>query len=323
MRAAPVVAGATVGGKIRSCTLTNIMPLTRWKLGATGFASAVLASATSANATQPVDWQMGLQQAGSEIMHKIVWFNNFTLVIITVITLFVLGLMAYCIVKFNEKANPNPTKTTHNTLIEVVWTVVPILVLVIIAIPSFRLLYDQLEVPPVDITIKVTGYQWYWGYEYTDEANGGVSFDSLLLTDQADIAQKASSQGVSMADMPRLLTVDNDLVVPVGKVVRVHVTAADVLHAFTVPAFGFKIDAVPGRLNETWFKADREGMYFGQCSELCGKDHGFMPIVVRVVSDDQFAAFIKAAQDGDLENAYQVLAQKIDTDKKLAALASN
>ena len=299
------------------------MPLTRWKTGAISLASMFLGSSTSAYAEQPVDWQLGLQTAGSEIMEKISWFHDFTLVIITVITLFVLALMAYCIVKFNEKANPNPSKITHNTTIEVVWTVVPILILVIIAIPSFRLLYDQVETPPADMTVKVTGYQWYWGYEYTDEDHGGLSFDSILLSEEAEVAEKAEAQGMSKTDLPRLLAVDNDLIVPVGKVVRVHVTAADVIHAFTVPAFGFKIDAVPGRLNETWFKADREGIYYGQCSELCGKDHGYMPIGVRVVSGEQFAAFIAAAKDGELEDAYQVLAQKIAADKKLAALAKN
>jgi len=303
--------------------LTNTLPLTRWKTGATAFASTFLCSTAFSNAAQPVDWQMGLQKAGSEMMEKIIWFNNFTLVIITVITLFVAGLLVYCMVKFNEKANPTPSKTTHNTTIEVVWTVVPIIILVIIAIPSFRLLYEQVETPPADMTIKVTGYQWYWGYEYTDENHGGVSFDSLLLTDEADLTEKASAHGLTKADLPRLLAVDNDLVVPVGKTVRLHVTAADVLHAFTIPAFGFKIDAVPGRLNETWFKADREGMYYGQCSELCGKDHGYMPIGIRVVSDDQFAAFIEAAKDGDVEDAYGILAQKISADKKHAALANS
>lgn len=301
--------------------MTNIIPSTRWKLGALGMVPAIFCSSTLSHAAQPVDWQLGLQAAGSEMMEKIIWFNNFTLVIITIITLFVAGLLLYCVTKFSEKANPTPSKTTHNTMIEVVWTVVPIIVLVIIAIPSFRLLYEQVETPPADMTVKVTGYQWYWGYEYTDEAHGGVSFDSLLLSDEADVAEKASAQNLTKADLPRLLAVDNDLIVPVGKTVRLHVTAADVIHAFTIPAFGFKIDAVPGRLNETWFKADREGIYYGQCSELCGKDHGYMPIGIRVVSDEQFAAFIEAAKD-DVDGAYSVLAQRIAADKKVAALES-
>ncbi|MEM8811517.1 MAG: cytochrome c oxidase subunit II [Pseudomonadota bacterium] len=273
-------------------------------------------------AAQPVDWQFGFQPAASEMMEKIAWFNTFTLVIITVITLFVLALLAYCVVKFNEKANPNPSKTSHNTTIEVVWTVVPILILVVIAIPSFRLLYEQVETPQADLTVKVTGYQWYWGYEYTDEAFQGLSFDSLMLSDPEEMAQKAADHGLAESDVPRLLAVDNDLVVPVGKVVRLHVTAADVLHSFTIPALGFKMDAVPGRLNETWFKADREGIYYGQCSELCGKDHAYMPIGVRVVSDAQFQSFMSAAVEGDIEDAYKILAQKIETDRQLAARAA-
>ena len=275
-----------------------------------------------AQAAQPVPWQMGFQPAASQMMEKITWFNTFTLVIITVITLFVTALLAWCIVKFNRKANPDPSKTTHNTMIEVVWTVVPILILVVIAIPSFRLLYEQLEIPEADMTVKVTGYQWYWGYEYTDEAHGDVSFDSLLLTDDSAKADKAAAQGLTPAELPRLLAVDYDLVVPVGKIIRVQVTAADVIHSFTVPAFGFKIDAIPGRLNETWFKADREGMYYGQCSELCGKDHAYMPIGVRVVTQEQFDSFIAAAAD-DIDNAYQVLAQRIASDNKLASIAAD
>lgn len=299
------------------------LPSIRWKGGLAALAPISLFASLPAQAAQPVDWQLGLQPAASEIMEKITWFNTFTLVIITVITLFVLALLAYCVVKFSAEANPTPSKTTHNTTIEVVWTVVPIIILVIIAIPSFRLLYDEAVIPPADMTVKVTGYQWYWGYEYTDEAHNGVSFDSIMLSEPDEMAAKAVAHGLSEADVPRLLAVDNDLVVPVGKVVRVQVTAADVLHSFTVPALGFKMDAVPGRLNETWFKADREGMYYGQCSELCGKDHAYMPIGLRVVSEEQFETFINAATEGDVEDAYKILAQKIATDRKLASVAND
>lgn len=276
--------------------------------------------ATAAEAAQPTPWQMGLQPAATDTMEFLSWFNSFTLVIVALITLFVMALLAICIFRFNRRANPVASRTTHHTVVEVVWTVVPILILVIIAIPSFRLLYEQMEIPEAEMTVKVTGYQWYWGYEYTDEALGGVSFDSLLLPDDEALAQKASTHGLSAGEVPRLLGVDYDLVVPVDKVVRVQVTAADVIHSFTVPAFGFKIDAVPGRLNEIWFKAEREGMYYGQCSELCGKDHAYMPIGVRVVSQEQFDAFINAAREGDLDNAFTTLAQKIETDRKLAAV---
>jgi cytochrome c oxidase subunit 2 len=181
-------------------------------------------------------------------------------------------------VKFNAKANPTPSRTTHNTLLEVAWTVVPVMILVAIAVPSFRLLFMQLDTPKADLTIKAVGKQWYWSYTYPD--HGKFEFDSLLATDK----------------QPRLLAVDNEIVVPVNKVVRVQVTAADVIHAFAVPSFGIKIDAVPGRLNETWFKATKEGWYYGQCSELCGKDHAFMPIAVRVVGEQEFAAWIEQAK---------------------------
>jgi cytochrome c oxidase subunit 2 len=182
------------------------------------------------------------------------------------------------VVKFNAKANPVPSKTTHNTLIEVIWTLGPILILLIIAIPSFKLLFLELDVPKADLTIKATGKQWYWSYAYPD--NGKFEFDSLLAQDK----------------QPRLLGVDNEMVVPVNKIVRVETTGADVIHSFAVPAFGIKIDAIPGRLNETWFKANKVGVYYGQCSELCGKDHAYMPIAVRVVTDQEFAAWVETAK---------------------------
>ncbi len=227
---------------------------------------------------QPTNWAFGLQQSASPVMDNIAWFHNFLLVIITAIVLFVLALLIIVMVKFNAKANPVPSKTTHNTMIEVVWTVIPVLILVAVAVPSFRLLFLQLDVPKADVTIKAVGKQWYWSYSYPDL--GKFEFDSLMAANK----------------QPRLLAVDNELVVPINKVVRVQTTAADVIHAFAIPSFGIKIDAIPGRLNETWFKATKEGWYYGQCSELCGKDHAFMPIAIRVVSDQEFTAWIEQAK---------------------------
>jgi cytochrome c oxidase subunit II len=211
-------------------------------------------------------------------MENITWFHNFLFVLITLITLFVLALLVVVVVKFNARANPVPSRTTHNTLIEVAWTLIPVLILVGIAVPSFRLLFLQLDVPKADLTIKATGKQWYWSYAYPD--NGKFEFDSLLVQDKK----------------PRLLGVDNEMVVPVNKIVRIQTTGADVIHSFAVPAFGIKIDAIPGRLNETWFTATKLGMFYGQCSELCGKDHAFMPIAVRVVNDQEFAAWVEGAK---------------------------
>ena len=227
---------------------------------------------------QPEPWEWHLQASGSPVMDNIVSFHNFLSFLIIVITLFVLALLVIVVMKFNAKANPVPSRTTHNTLIEVVWTLVPVLILVGIAVPSFRLLFLELDVPKADLTVKATGKQWYWSYAYPD--NGKFEFDSLMAQDK----------------QPRLLGVDNEMVVPVNKVIRVQVTGADVIHAFALPAFGVKIDAIPGRLNETWFKATKTGMFYGQCSELCGKDHAFMPIAIRVVSDQEFASWVEGAK---------------------------
>ena len=227
---------------------------------------------------QPAPWEWTLQESASPVMDKITSFHTLLVWIITIITLFVLVLLVMVVVKFNAKANPIPSKTTHNTLIEVAWTLIPVLILVAIAVPSFRLLFQQLDIPKADLTIKATGKQWYWSYAYPD--NGKFEFDSLMAADK----------------QPRLLGVDNEMVVPVNKVIRVQTTGADVIHAFAVPAFGVKIDSIPGRLNETWFKATKVGMYYGQCSELCGKDHAFMPIAVRVVTDQEFAAWVETAK---------------------------
>jgi cytochrome c oxidase subunit 2 len=242
---------------------------------------ALLGSAATALAApgQPSPWALGLQEAGSPVMADITWFHDFLLVIITAITAFVLILLLVVMIRFNARANPRPSRTTHNALIEVVWTIVPVVILLAIAVPSFRLLFLELEAPKADLTVKATGKQWYWSYNYPD--NGNFEFDSILVEDK-DLKP----------DQPRLLTVDNEMVVPVNKVVHVLVTGADVIHSFAVPSFGIKIDAVPGRLNDTWFKATSEGRFHGQCSELCGKDHAFMPITVRVVNDAEFAAWV-------------------------------
>ncbi|MEP9350339.1 cytochrome c oxidase subunit II [Xanthobacter sp. KR7-225] len=246
-------------------------------------AAVVASGAAYAQMGQPADWQINLQDAATPVMKDIHDFNTMLLIIITSIVLLVLVLLVVVILRFNERANPVPSKTSHNTLIEVAWTVLPVMVLVVIAVPSFRLLHLQLNVPQADLTVKVTGHQWYWSYEYPD--NGGFGFDSYM------VATKDLKPG-----QPRLLTVDNEVVVPVNKNVRVQVTAADVIHSFAVPSFGIKIDALPGRLNETWFRAAREGVYHGQCSELCGRDHAFMPIAVRVVSEKDFEAWIAQAK---------------------------
>jgi len=232
---------------------------------------------------QASPWQLGLQESGSPVMDDVVGFHQFVLWIVTAVTLFVLALLVIVIVKFNATANPTPSRTTHNTFIEVLWTVLPVVILVVIALPSFRILFYQLNTPPSDLTIKATGVTWNWKYDYPD--NGDFEYDSLM-TPEKDLKPGE----------PRLLTVDNELVVPVNKVIRVQVTGFDVIHSFSVPSFGIKIDAIPGRLNETWFKATREGWYYGQCSELCGRDHAFMPIAVRVVSEGEFATWVEQAK---------------------------
>jgi len=231
---------------------------------------------------QPSPWELGLQQSASPVMDDIVWFHDFLLWLIAAITLFVLVLLTIVVLRFNARSNPVPSRTTHNTAIEIIWTVVPVLILVTVAVPSFRLLFYQLKVPPADVTVKVTGKQWFWSYSYPDSK---FEFDSLMLQD------KDRKPG-----QPRLLAVDNEMVVPVNKVVKVLVTGADVIHSFAVPSFGIKIDAIPGRINETWFKAEREGMYYGQCSQLCGRDHAFMPIAVHVVSEKEYTAWLEQAK---------------------------
>lgn len=236
-------------------------------------------------AAKPEPWQMGFQPAASPVMEEIESFHDILLVIITVITAFVLGLLLYVMWRFSEKRNPTPSKTTHNTVIEIVWTVVPVLILVYIAFKSFPLLYFTDVTPEPDMTIKAVGHQWFWSYEYPD--NGNFTFDAYMIQD-ADIDP---SKG-----QIRLLSADNNVVVPIDTTVKVLLAAEDVIHAFAMPAFGVKEDAVPGRLNETWFKATKEGVYYGQCSELCGNGHAYMPIVIEVVSKAKFDEWVKEAQ---------------------------
>jgi cytochrome c oxidase subunit II len=248
-------------------------------------AGAILASAGVALAQlgQPAPWQMDLQESATPVMEQIASFHNLLLWIIGFISAFVLALLLIVMLRFNARANPTPSRTSHNTLLEVLWSIVPVVILIGIAVPSFRLLFVELQPPKADLTIKATGKQWFWSYAYPD--NGNFEFDSIM------VPEKDLKPG-----QPRLLTVDNEMVVPINKVVHVLVTGADVIHSFTVPSFGSRIDAVPGRMNETWFKVEKLGMFYGQCSELCGKDHSFMPIAVRVVSDADFAAWVAQAK---------------------------
>ena len=257
---------------------------------------------TTASANQPKEWQLGFQNAASESMRDIVSFhNNLLLPIIIAISVFVLFLMIYACIRFRASRNPNPSKTTHNVAVEVLWTLIPCLILIVMAVPSFKMLYKQDTIPKAEVTIKAIGYQWYWGYEYPDE---NIIFESYMVKEE-DLKE----------NQPRLLAVDNEVVVPVNKVVKVLITANDVLHAWALPAFGVKRDAVPGRINETWFKAEKVGTYYGQCSELCGIQHAFMPITVRVVSEEDYAewlsgAKIKFAKEPFIENENIKIASK-------------
>jgi len=239
--------------------------------------------ATSSIANQPKEWQLGFQDAASQGMRDIVNFhNNLLLPVIIAISVFVLFLMIYACVRFRASRNPIPSKTTHNIMVEVLWTLIPCLILIVMAVPSFKILYKQDTIPKADVTVKAIGYQWYWGYEYPDE---NIIFESYMIKEE-DLKE----------NQPRLLTVDNEVVVPVNKVVKVLITANDVLHAWALPSFGVKRDAVPGRINETWFKAEKVGTYYGQCSELCGIQHAFMPITVRVVTDEEYAQWLAEAK---------------------------
>ncbi len=248
-----------------------------------------------AGAGQPTDGQIGFQAPVTEVAREIHALYNMVNYIIIAITLFVLVLMAYVMWRFREKSNPTPSKTTHNTFLEVAWTIIPIFILIAIAVPSFKLLYLQYSFPKPDVTIKATGNAWFWSYQYPDQ--GEFEISSYALSDE----------DAKAAGKPRLLAVDNEIVVPVNKVVHMLVTSNDVIHNWTIPSFGSKIDAVPGRTTLTWFKAEKEGVYYGQCSELCGKDHAKMPIAVRVVSDDVYSKWIEAWKEEDEDAARDLL----------------
>lgn len=235
---------------------------------------------------RPVDGMMGFQPAATELARDLQWLDHFILIIIAAVTLFVTGLLLYCAWRFSEKRNTTPATFTHNSPLEVAWTIVPIIILVVIGAFSLPVLFKQQEIPKADINIKITGYQWYWGYEYVDEEFG---FESFLLA-----KDKLVENGYAESDY--LLATDTAVVVPINKIVVMTVTAADVIHSWTIPAFGVKQDAVPGRLAHLWFKAEREGVYFGQCSELCGKDHAYMPITVKVVSEAAYAEWLAGAK---------------------------
>ena len=274
-------------------------------LSSAGAIAAFLVSA-AAHAAQPVDWQTRFQPAATDMMAQIEWFEVYTLWFIVPITALVLILLAWCILKYRASANPQPSRTSHNTVIEVIWTVGPVIVLLFLAVPSFQLLTAQYTPgEEAKLTVKATGNQWNWDYEYQVEEP--LTFNSAMMTD----ADRAAAGKEDLAAYPRLRAVDNEMVVPVDTMVRVLVTAADVIHAFAMPAFGVKTDAVPGRINEIWFKANKEGLYYGQCSELCGKDHAFMPIAIRVVSDAQYTTWLAAART-DLTGANKALMAAVD-----------
>jgi len=251
----------------------------------TALAALGLTLAASPAMAEIKECQTGFQEAASPVMEQIENFHTELLYIITFVCLFVLALLVYIVVKFRAGANPTPSKVHHNTLLEVAWTIIPVIILVVIAVPSFRLLYFESAIPKPDVTIKAIGKQWFWTYEYPG-ANAGFTYDSLGLSD-ADAAK---------AGKPRLLGTDNEVVVPVGKVIEVVTTGADVIHSWALPEMGVKMDAVPGRINHTWFKADRTGVYYGQCSELCGARHAYMPIEVHVVSDAEYAEWLASAK---------------------------
>ncbi|MGN6549003.1 MAG: cytochrome c oxidase subunit II [Pararhizobium sp.] len=273
---------------------------------------AALIPASHAFAAQPKPWQLNFQPAATAIMSQIRWFEDYTLWFIIPITLLVLVLLGIIAVRFRASRHPVPSRTSHNTLIEVIWTVGPVIVLLFIAVPSFQLLTSEYTPPDEPaMTVKVTGHQWYWSYDYQDAKN--VSFDSLLLQD----GDRAGAGKTDVAAYPRLLAVDNEMVVPVGETVRVLVTSGDVIHSFAMPSFGIKSDAVPGRINETWFKVEKPGLYYGQCSELCGQNHAFMPIAIRAVAPAQYKTWVAAAAK-NVGAANKALMAAIATDNDVA-----
>jgi cytochrome c oxidase subunit II len=270
-----------------------------------------------AGSGQPSPGQIGFQEAVTPVAEDIHWVHDYVNVIIFAVTAFVMLLLLYVMWRFSEKRNPTPSRTTHNTMIEVLWTVLPVLILVAIAIPSFRLLYKQYTFPPPGLTIKATAHAWNWTHEFPDQ---GITVDSVMLQDN-ERAEVVKS-GIPAWQVPRNLAVDNDILVPVGKVVHVLVTSTDVIHNWTIPSFGSKVDAVPGRVTATWFQANKEGIYFGQCSELCGKDHAFMPITVRVVKEQVFndwAAALKARDRKKAKDIIRAAAIELGAQQKVAA----
>jgi cytochrome c oxidase subunit II len=270
-----------------------------------------------AGSGQPSPGQIGFQEAVTPVAEDIHWVHDYVNVIIFAVTAFVMLLLLYVMWRFSEKRNPTPSRTTHNTMIEVLWTVLPVLILVAIAIPSFRLLYKQYTFPPPGLTIKATAHAWNWTHEFPDQ---GIMVDSVMLQDN-ERAEVVKS-GIPAWQVPRNLAVDNDILVPVGKVVHVLVTSTDVIHNWTIPSFGSKVDAVPGRVTATWFQANKEGIYFGQCSELCGKDHAFMPITVRVVKEQVFndwAAALKARDRKKAKDIIRGVAIELGAEQKVAA----
>ncbi|MBU6235694.1 MAG: cytochrome c oxidase subunit II [Alphaproteobacteria bacterium] len=246
---------------------------------------AFVAISSPALADYPHSWGLGLQEPAGVLMQQMSDFHHMLVYIIVAIAAFVLALLIWVVVRYNAKANPVPSKTTHNTLLEVVWTVIPVVILIVIAVPSFKVLFSQGRIPQAEMTLKVTGYQWYWGYEYPDQ--GGIAFNANMIPEKEIDPSKGQK---------RLLETDNELVLPVDTVIRVQITASDVIHAWTVPAFGVKKDAMPGRLNEAWFKITKPGIYYGQCSEICGNGHAYMPIKVRAVSKEEFATWAAEAK---------------------------
>ena len=244
----------------------------------------------------PIDRGLGFQPAVTELARDLQWLDAMILYIITAIVVFVTALMGYVIIRYNRRANPNPASFTHNSPVEIAWTVIPVLILTVIGVYSLPVLFKQQEIPEADLTIKVTGNQWYWGYEYVDH---GFGFDSFMIGDGKVLNDEVEAELVA-AGYTRdefLLATDTAVVVPVGQIVVMQLTGADVIHSWTIPAFGVKQDAVPGRLAQLWFKAEKEGVYFGQCSELCGKDHAYMPITVKVVSQEAYEKWLKGAID--------------------------
>lgn len=312
------------------------------RLVAAGAVLAATAGASLAGAGQPSPWQTGLQEPVTPVASTINWFHDFVNVIIIAIAVFVLILLVVVVYRFSESRNPTPSRTTHNTLIEVLWTGLPVLILIMIAVPSFQLLFEQYAYPKPDLTIKATGNAWFWEHQYPDQGNFRVTSNIVRDEDllQADLGKPefdkryAGLDGLRLLSawrndaaplwrktgQPRLLAVDNEIAVPVNKVVHVLVTANDVIHSWTIPSFGSKVDAVPGRVSATWFKATRKGVYYGQCSELCGKEHAFMPIAVRVVDESVFSAWVAAAQGRDWPKARGILvaAAKADAGVKVA-----